>query len=132
MTTNESTGTFLQRINFRPNMDALNDRQRHYLQRHFDYSSTTVTVHNTPMGWEVIEEVEVVPAARVSGAAGWLTRRLIGSDRYHVGIYYGRREAVLANISLGMAKYVVQVIAYHAPQPVRYKGPETLVALTRE
>ena len=119
----------LQRINFRPNMDSLTEREREYVQRHFDYTSTEALVHSEGIAWNAIETVEVVRAARASGLAGWLTRRVIGDDRYHVGIYYGRREAVLSNVSLAVAKYALQVIAYHASSPVRYEGLPDLAPL---
>lgn len=123
---------YLQRINFRPNADDLSDRQRGYLHDHFDFNPTELIIHGVPIAWDAVEEVQVVPAARLSGPSGWLTRRIMGGDRYHVGVYFGKREAVLTNISLTTAKYILQTIAYHAPYPVRYKGVDGLVPLAAE
>lgn len=125
-------GMYLQKINFRPNTDALSDRERQYLQNHYDYNSTELFVHGNAIAWDAVEEVELVIAARLSGAGGMLTRLLMGGDRYHVGIYFGKREAVLPNISLTTAKYILQTIAYNAPFPVRYNGPNDLVAVADE
>lgn len=123
---------YLQRINFRPNTDALSDRERQYLQNHYDYTMTEVIINGNAIAWDNVEEVEVAVAARLSGAGGVLTRFFMGGDRYHLGIYFGKREAVLPNIPLTTAKYILQTIAYHAPYPVRYKGPDDLVALAAE
>jgi hypothetical protein len=123
---------YLERITYRPNMDALSDREKRYVQRHYDYTSTEVIVHGNAVPWDVIDSVEVVVAARAAGPSGWLVRRLVGSDRYHVGLYFGRQELVLPNVSLALAKYIVEVLAYHAPYPVQYTGPDDLVPLRED
>jgi hypothetical protein len=51
-----------------------------------------------------------------------------GSDRYHVGIYSGRNELVLTNLTLEAARYVVQMIAYYARERIKYNGPDGLTA----
>jgi hypothetical protein len=63
---------------------------------------------------------------------GWFVKRFIlkNIERYHVGIYYGAHEAVLPNITWDTARHVVETIAFYAPQPVKYTGPEGLVKLT--
>jgi hypothetical protein len=122
--------TYLQRINYRPNTDSLSQNEREYLQRHFDAYGAEIVVNGTPVPWQYIEEVEVALAARTAGPSGWLVKSLMGGDRYHVGIYYGHQEAVFTNVTLNVAKFIVENIAYYAPGSVRYKGPEDLVPLT--
>jgi hypothetical protein len=53
----------------------------------------------------------------------------MGGERYHVGIYYGGLEAVLTNLTLNAARHIVQTIAFYAPQPVKYTGPDGLSPL---
>lgn len=121
------TATFLQRIKNRPNLETLSAAENHYVRELFDPGSREVVVNGEAIGWTEIDEVEVVVSPRSAGPAGWLVRYFVhGEDRYHVGIYFGRNEAILPNITLAVAKYVVQCIAFYAPLPVRYKGPEGL------
>lgn len=117
---------FLQRINVRPDPDDLTAAEWKHIQEHFDIHAGEVLIDGFPVRWDFIEEIEVVKAARVAGPSGWLVKQFVGDDRYHVGIYYGAHEAVLPNISLKAAQFVVQSIAYYAPNPIRYSGVEGL------
>lgn len=124
--------TYLQRLDYRPNPAELTPDEEFHLARHFDAYGAEMIVDGVIVRWEHIDEVEVVVAPHVSGVAGWIVKRLIlkGQERYHVGVYFGAQEVVLPNITWNSARQVVGTIAYYAPQPVRYTGPEGLVPLT--
>lgn len=123
----ETPVTFLQRIKNRPNPDTLSPSESRYVRESFDPTSTDVLISGETIEWTEIDEVEVVISPRAGGPAGWLVRHFVhGTDRYHVGIYYGRNEAILPNVTLDVARYVVQCVAFFAPLPIRYKGPEGL------
>jgi hypothetical protein len=117
---------YLERLKARPNPDELSESERAYLAQHFDPFSGEVIIDGTSIRWDYLDEVEAVKAARAAGPSGWLVRAVMGDDRYHVGLYYGKQEAVLPNVSLAIARYVVQTVAFYAPHPVRYKGIEGL------
>jgi hypothetical protein len=122
--------TYLQRSNARPDLDDLSPVEVRALQHRFDPYAGEVVVEGQSIGWDEIEEVEVARAARASGPAGWLVRYLVhGGERYHVGLYFGQQEAILPNVTLKVARYVVQCVAFYAPQSVRYTGPDDLVPL---
>ncbi len=124
--------TYLQRINYRPNMDQLPLADQAQLRTFFDAYGAEMLVYDEAVPWRFIEEVEVVPAPRAAGPAGWLVKKLFLSsiERYHVGVYFGPREAILPNITWEQAKYVVETIAYFAPQSIKFTGPDDLVRLT--
>ena len=123
--------TYLQRINYQPNMDSLSEKEVNYVRQHFDAYGKEALVNGQPVRWEDINEVEVAVAARARGAAGWIVKNLIvGGDRYHVAFYAGYSEFVLPNLTWNVARYIVLNAAYYAPGPVEYKGPEDLVPLT--
>lgn len=121
----------LQRINYRPTMDNLNDSEKSYLQSHFDAYGAEIVINGDAIPWQTIDEVEVAKAARASGPAGWLVKALVlnGAETYHIGIYFGNQEAVLTNMSLNTAEYILKNIAYYAPGSVLYTGPADLVPL---
>lgn len=122
---------YLQRINYRPNMDALNEREKASLAEKFDVGSTDVIINGDVIRWEMIEEIEVAVAARSGGLSGWLVKHLVmGGDRYHVAFYFGREEAVLINLTLPAAQYVVSTAAYFLPKRVVYTGPDGIAALS--
>lgn len=122
---------YLQRGKVRPNPDELTPAEVRYMQQHFEPYTTKLVVDGDTLIWNEIEEIEVVAAPRASGPAGWIVRNLIhGDERYHVGIYFGRNEAVLPNVTLNVARYIVESIAYFAPLPIRFKGPDGLVPVT--
>lgn len=114
---------YLQRLRERPPIEDLTERETKFVQAYFEIHEDEVFVETTPVIWEHIDEVEVVKAPRASGVMGFLARQLVGDDRYHIGIYFSRHyEAVLPNVSFNIARHIVQEIAFHAPNPVRYKG----------
>ena len=117
---------YLERLKAPPDPTALSAPERSALADRFDARAAELFVEGQPIDWHGVEEVEVVRAARSRGPAGWLVRQKMGDDRYHVGVYYGAHEAVLINVSLESARYVVQTVAYYAPNPVRYRGIEGL------
>lgn len=122
---------YLQRINYRPNTDDLTDKEQQYLQQHFDAYGAEMVAHGEAVPWQQIEEVEVARAARAAGPSGWLVKRLLmGGERYHVAVYFGRREIVFTNITLKVAQYILRSIAYYAAQPIQYTGADDVVALS--
>ena len=123
---------FLQRLKVKPDADQLADNDRRTLVQHFDPYAGEVIIDGEAIPWTAVDEVEVAVAARARGPAGWLVRWLTyqGADRYHVAFYYGQREAVLHNITPEAARHVVQTLAYYAPHPVRYTGPDGFAPLT--
>lgn len=120
----------LKRSNARPDPDTLSAAEARTITEAFDVYAGEVLYYGQSLRWDTLEEVNVVKAARYGGLAGWLVRFLVhGDDRYHVGLYAGGQEYVMPNVSLNTARYVVQTIAYYAPQPVRYEGIEGLSPL---
>lgn len=114
-----------------PKEDALTLDDVRFLQTHLNVTNYEVVVDGQAIGWDKIDEVEVAKAARENSPAGWLVKNVIygGQDRYHVGIYSGLSEAVLPNLSLQAAQYVVQTIAYYARSRIRYTGPEGITQI---
>lgn len=124
---------YLQRLKFRPSIEDLTPGEARFVQSHFDPYAGEVIVNGDTIAWNEIQEVEVARAPRVGGPAGWIVRHLVhGDERYHVGLYFGRNEAVLPNVTLNVAQYLVKTVAFYAPQPVRYTGPEGLFSLADE
>ncbi|MEZ4668722.1 MAG: hypothetical protein R3E39_12490 [Anaerolineae bacterium] len=124
---------FLQRIKNQPNPESLSAAESRYVREMFDPGSREVVVNGEVIEWTEIDEVEVALSPRAAGPAGLFVRYFVhAEDRYHVGIYFGRSEAILPNVTLAVAKYVVQCIAFYAPLPIRYKGPEGLSPVVRE
>lgn len=124
--------TYLQRIDYQPSPANLSPEDQQFLNEHVVTYGSEIVVDGQPVRWEHIEEVEMVVAPRAAGLAGWVVKRffLHNETRYHVGIYFGSQEAILPNITWDVARYVVESIAYFAPKPVRYTGPEDLVKLS--
>lgn len=119
----------LKRISFRPNLEKLQSGEANMIRERFDPYAGEVLVNGHVVYWDSIQAVEVVRAPRVSGLAGLFVLHLVyGAERYHVGIYSHTDEVVLPNLSLIAAQYVVQSIAFYAPNTVRYTGPDGLVA----
>lgn len=120
---------YLQRINYRPNMDNVPAKEQESLQTKFDPGSVDVIINGDTIRWDYIEEIEVAVAARQKGLAGWLVKNMVmGGDRYHVAFYFGREEAVLINLTLPAAQFVVQTAAYYLPKRVVYTGPDGVAA----
>lgn len=123
--------SYLMRMNVRPDPDTLTRRERSQLERTFDPYAAEVHIHGEPVSWEEIEEVELVPAPTMGGlSAALLSFFLNTEDRYHLGVYLHRDEAVLPNITEKQARFVLHTIAYYAPNPIFYKGPDGMVPLT--
>jgi hypothetical protein len=124
--------TYMLPQSTRPREDRLNPGDIRTLQTHFETTNYEVVVDGQGLDWSKIDEVEVAMAARNRSPSGWIVRNLIygGTDRYHVGIYSGRNELVLTNLTLEAARYVVQMIAYYARNRIVYNGPEGLTATT--
>ncbi len=122
---------YLQRINYRPNMDAIAQKEQDLLTSRFDPGSTDVIINGDVIRWEIIQEIEVAPAARSGGLAGWIVKNMVmGGERYHVAFYFGREEAVVINLTLPAAQYVVSTAAYYLPKRVQYNGPDGIAALS--
>ena len=114
-----------------PDARRLSNREQAQLADIFDPYAREVIVHGEPVGWDEIEEVELVTAPTVGGLSTWVMSFFVEvEDRYHLGIYLGRDEAVLANISERQVLYALNLIAYYAPKPVRYTGPDGFAPLT--
>lgn len=124
--------TYLQRIDYHPSTANLSPEDEHYIREHVVTYGSEIVVDGRVVRWEHIEEVEMVVAPRAAGLGGWIVKRffLHNETRYHIGIYFGSQEAILPNITWDVARYVLEAIAYYAPNPVRYTGPEDLVRLT--
>jgi hypothetical protein len=124
---------YLQRLKAQPHLDDLKPDEVRSISSHFDPYAGEVIIDGEAIRWNEIEEIEVVLAPRATRAAGWFVRNLVhGSQRYHVGLYFGHNEAVLPNVTLNVARYVVQCVAYYSPLPVRYKGPDGLSPTIQE
>ncbi len=113
-----------------PRENDLNDSDKHNLLDHFETTNYEIVVDGSGIDWEKIDEVEVVVASRDKGPSGWFIRNIYfgGQERYHVGVYSGRNELVLPNLSLPAAKYVVRIIAYYLRNRVKYHGPTDFAA----
>jgi hypothetical protein len=122
---------YLQRLSTMPSEESLTDKDREWLQKHFDIHPQELWINGDAVRWDYIEEIEVVVAARAKGPAGWLVRNVVmGGERYHLAAYYGYNESVLTNMNENIARYVLNMIAYYAPVRLKYTGPDSLAALT--
>lgn len=118
---------YLVPISNAPKEDVLSPDDVRTLRAHFSVTNYEVVVDGQGIEWGNIDEIEVAKAARAGGPAGWLVKAMYGGqDRYHVGIYSGRYELVLTNLTLQAATYVLQTLAYYARNRIPYKGPEGL------
>lgn len=121
---------YLMRVNVRPDPDKLSAAQLRELNRVFDIHAAEVRIHGELVGWDEVEEVELVNAPTLGGVSAWVLGMFVNTqDRYHLGVYLRRDEAVLANLSEAEVRYALQAIAFYAPRPVRYKGPDGFVPL---
>lgn len=121
---------YLLRMNLRPRLEDLPENQQAHLSTHFDVNNFEVNIDGEVIDWRNVDSVEVAKAARVIGPAGWIVRRLYGGERYHVAVYFGRKEAVLPNLPLEAAQYVVRAIGHYAPKQIRYTGPDGIAPTT--
>jgi hypothetical protein len=126
------TDFFLQRRKVRPDPVDLPADESRGLQQRFDPYAGEVVIEGIAIRWTEIEEIEVAVAPR-PGAAGWLVRHVVhGEERYHIGFYFGSAEAVIPNVTRSIVCYVLDSVAYYAPLPIRYKGPEGLAAVIKD
>lgn len=124
---------YLERPKAPPRLDDLADNERRALDHKFDAHPAELTVHGQSIPWNRIDEVEIAKAARQRTLAGWFVRNIVyAEERYHVGIYFGSEEAILPNLPLKAAQFVVQSIAYYMQSPIRYAGVEGLVPVVKE
>jgi hypothetical protein len=117
---------YLERLKAPPSADDFSAAERNFVTERFDPHAAEVYINGQMIYWDHVGEIEVVPAARLSGPSGWLVKQFFGENRYHIGFYYGKQEQILPNIPLKLAQYIVQMTAYYAPNPVRYRGVEGL------
>jgi hypothetical protein len=124
--------TYMVPASTAPKEDDLTPDDVRYLRNHMNTTNFEIVVEGQSIAWDKIDELEVAVAARQKSPAGWLVKNMIygGQERYHVGIYSGRSEAVLPNLSIAAAKYVVQTVAYYARTRIRYTGPEGITPIT--
>lgn len=121
----------LARIEQRPGMDGLTPDDRRTIDKRFDANAYEINIDGHRVEYGQIDEVEVAKAAREGGPAGWFVKKVIfAGERYHVGVYFGQGEAVLTNVTLEAAKFVVQTIAYYANNSIRYTGLEGIAPVT--
>ena len=123
---------YLQRIDYRPSEANLTEWEQEQLAKHVQLYGSEIVIHGEPVRWEHVEEVEIAPAPRAAGFGGWFVKRFIlhNEQRYHIGLYFGSREAVMPNITLNLARHITEMVAYYAPNPVQYTGPEEIVLLS--
>jgi hypothetical protein len=117
---------YLERLKAPPADDELSDAEKGYIAAHFEPHAAEVYIDGQMIYWDHLEEIEVVAAARTAGVSGWLVKQFFGGERYHIGFYFGKNEQVLTNLPFNAARYLVQMTAYYAPNPVRYSGVEGL------
>ncbi len=121
----------LARVEQRPTIEELSEEDRRTLGKRFDANAYEINIDGTRVEYGAIDEVEVAKAAREGGPAGWFVKKVIyAGERYHIGIYFGEGEAVLTNVTLPAASYVVQTIAYYANNAIRYTGLEGISPLS--
>lgn len=124
--------TTLQRIDYRPSYDNLTPAEEAHLRKHFTAYGAEMIIDGIVIRWENIDEVEVALAPRAKGLSGWLVKKFMLNDKqlYHVGVYFGSLEAILPNITLNMVRHVLENIAFYAPKPIPYVGPDNIVRLS--
>lgn len=121
----------LARVEERPAIETLTAEEQRLLSKHFDANAYELNIDGKRVDWKAIDEVEVAQAARESGPSGWFVKKFVfGGERYHVGVYFDEQEAVLINLTLPAASFVVQTIAYYANKPIQYKGIEGVAPVT--
>lgn len=122
---------YLVRLQSRPSLKSLSEEERKTIERHFEIDAHQVSINGSALELDRVDEIEIVKAARANSPAGWVVKNLLyGGERYHIGIYAGREELVLPNITLEVARYIAGNIAFFARNPVRYKGLDDVVPVT--
>ena len=119
---------YLARVDKQPTMQNLSEDEKRTVEQRFDANAYEMNFDGQRVEWGWIDEVEIAKAAREGGPAGWIVKKLVfAGERYHIGVYFGQEEAVLTNVTLEIAKYVLATIAYYAIQNIRYSGLEGVV-----
>ncbi|MBK8020502.1 MAG: hypothetical protein IPK19_03495 [Chloroflexi bacterium] len=119
---------YLARVSELPSAEHLTEEERRLLEKRFDANEFELNFEGEAIEWGLIEEVEVAEAAWQNSPSGWVVRNLLyRGDRYHIGVYFGKQELVLTNVTLEVARHIVHTIAYHSPHDVRYIGVEGVV-----
>ncbi len=114
---------YLKRLTSAPSKADLSADDLKTLDKHFDVNRYELNIDGEQVEWGLIDEVEVAEAARSNNPSGWLVKHLVfGGERYHVGVYFGKEELVLTNLSEAAARYVVALIAFYATRDIRYSG----------
>lgn len=118
--------SYLAHVKELPSAEHLTAEEQNLLDRRFDANEFELNFDGEAVEWGLIEEVEIAVAAREKSPTGWFIRNVVyrGADRYHIGVYYGKAEVVLTNVTLEIARFIAQTIAYYTRQDVRYTGVE--------
>lgn len=124
---------YLAHVRELPSLDHMTDEEKQQVDKRFDANDFELNFDGNAVEWGLIEEIEIVQAARQNSPAGWLVKNLLfRGERYHIGIYFGREEMILTNITEEIARFIAQTIAYYTRQEVRYKGVEDVAPLADE
>ncbi|MDX2162798.1 MAG: hypothetical protein SF162_15875 [bacterium] len=123
---------YLARLSKAPNPNEYTPNEIAFIDQHFQINPQAVTLNGTTFTWEEVTGAEAAVAARANSPAGWFVRKLVynGESRYHIALYAGRAEAVLPNIQLKIAQYIMQTIAYYAPKKLEYMGPADVAPIS--
>lgn len=116
---------YLERLETRPRLSELDEADRKIIEARVKIDRNDIAIDGQRFELHKVDHVEVAVAARQSSPAGWLVKKVLyGGDRYHVGVYSGREEMIVTNISLAAATYIVQSVAHFAGVNIRYSGVE--------
>ncbi len=122
---------YLKRANVRPDAASLPPREMARVNRVFDPSAAEVKINNDMVPWAAIQEVELVAAPTAGGLGAVVLGMFVNTtDRFHLGVYTERNESILPNLTRVQAEYLLKAIAYYAPNPVYFTGPDDWVPLT--
>jgi len=122
---------YLLRPLSKPRLEGLSPADQRVIQQHFDANSVEINIDGQFLEYGRIDSIEVAVAARTRNPAGWFVRNVVygGEPRYHIGIYYGRHELVLTNLTRDAVQYVTGVIAFYARNRIKYSGPEDIIPI---
>jgi hypothetical protein len=122
---------YLKRLNVRPDADALPARELARVNRVFSPFAAEVKINSDVVPWTAIVEVELAAAPTAGGMGAVVMGLFVNTtDRFHIGIYTERNESIVPNLTRAQAAYLLHTIAYHAPNPVYFTGPDDWVPLT--
>lgn len=120
---------YLLRPLSKPRLEGLSPADQKVIAPRFEANSVEFNIDGEFLEYSRIDTIEVAVAARTRNPAGWFVKNIVygGDDRYHVGIYSGRHELVLTNLTRDVVQYVTGVIAFYARNRITYEGPEDIV-----